>query len=349
MNACIPSHILGPTSCLVKRQKRIESISILTSKNCASGSVASYVLDFAPFANLRDFSWKNARRAEHYESIRKCLIEHGKALKTLSLDLRWPADIKRNCPVGFLLQQSYPIKDDFLTNVVLPKDFCGAKVLLSCLESLSFSALDLHSFLPGIFCALDVSKLTVMKLYDCIHSLDFLGAMATWVRQPRLKVFELVVAVNELGSKDLAESLGEFLNAFQGLETLYLMLPQQLLRDVVIQGILNHKLSLVRLVAQAWQRLHMTGCVIRMYPDSFDTLRNKVAHFLDDTRLKCIEACVEDTRLVIPSSRSQRREQADRGYPRNCTQNRYTAFYISNPLGELKISFHTFLQMMRVY
>jgi hypothetical protein len=93
-----------------------------------------------------------------------------------------------------------------------------------------------------------------IKLWNCPYSLVILGRIVNRTESSTLKTFELAIDSSCLGSQagiSGAEEQGkivEFLQDFCGLEDLFLMLPPLTDWDGVEAGMLNHRLTLQRLV-----------------------------------------------------------------------------------------------------
>lgn len=145
------------------------------------------------------------------------------------------------------------LPDNFFARSVLGIKSGEEKELLQSLESLSLHVVSFQSVPTEMMYVLNLTKLHTLKLWNCPYSLDLLSAISNTAQSLRYKSFELVIDLSYLEEPDSHAGIHDtvvssFLKAFEGLEDLYLRLPQPTNWDVVAQGIRNHSSTLHRLV-----------------------------------------------------------------------------------------------------
>ncbi|OCL11969.1 hypothetical protein AOQ84DRAFT_373498 [Glonium stellatum] len=254
LGTCIPEELLWGDDSLLKRQTRIENVSLITDGACGTNIETQYFVDLAPLTHIRSLSWRGLNRYDDFDAVRKCLKLNGNGIKVLSLDLidwdkaehTWFEDYRSR------VRGPISIPDNFFTRKVLEVTPGEKTALLPSLEVLSVCALSFQSAVKEMTCSFNMRKLHTLKLWNCAHSLDLLLAIIeNETETVKYKSFELVIDSHIIWDQgdhtDAAVPVATFLSAFQGLEDLYLMLPQSSDWDTIVQGILCHKSTLRRL------------------------------------------------------------------------------------------------------
>jgi hypothetical protein len=214
-----------------------------------------FFVDLTPCTNLQSLSWRGIAHLNDFDTVRKCLVLNIKTIKHLILDLidwtsaehiwfrsyRWDRDNKtfRSMPDNFFARKVLGIFED------------KTPILLESLQSLTLSALSFSVSPTEMAHAFNMSNLHTLKLFNCPYSLDLLLKLANQTNDLiKCKSFELVLTT--AGSLDWDETtenaVSAFLQAFHGLEDLYLMLPETTKWKIILESILYHEDTLQRLV-----------------------------------------------------------------------------------------------------
>jgi hypothetical protein len=141
---------------------------------------------------------------------------------------------------------------------------------------------------------LNVSRLNSLKQWNCPHSLDFLGAIVSSGRTPRLRSFELVIDSDHHEAEIRSGVIPGFLQAFKGLEDLSLMLPKPINWNSVVPGILAHK-SNFETTCGSWQKPDYFG-----NPGDGDIPSSTIEQLYGEVRLSCLGICMAAFWLVRP-------------------------------------------------
>ncbi len=143
--------------------------------------------------------------------------------------------------------------DNFFPETILEVIPGEAQTLLPHLSSLSLSAVSFQVATDEILHALNITRLHSLRLWNYPHSLKLLKLIVSEAHTVRLKSFELVIDVaynKEQGihGERHYEMISALLNAFRGLEDLYLMLADYIKWEVIAGSISGHISTLDRLI-----------------------------------------------------------------------------------------------------
>lgn len=251
LGMCIPEHILGHEGYLTKRQTAIESLSLIT------GTYHEWLYDEFPleivvltnFPQLRIFSWKGLQLTEELESLRGFFASNYKILEELELDfIEWgQVKINGQFTAG---DQWGPVS---FTDLILPHRSRENVNRFISLKSLALSGFGFEITTRKITQAFNIGHLQSLKLHHCEGILTFLSTIVGAGLVLRLKSLELIID-DEAFEQDgvLRSPLISFLQSFQGLEDLYIMLrseiPTHHWSSCYWHSILHHSSTLRRLI-----------------------------------------------------------------------------------------------------
>lgn len=251
LGMCIPEHILGREGYLTKKQTAIESLSLITGAHHPrhEDSPAVQTLVLSSFPRIRKFSWKGLRLTEELESLRGFFASNYQILEDLELDfIDWDlVNIKGVSPR--LWGKSFPS----FTKIILPQVGKDVRTFAS-LKRLALSEFGFEDMTHGITQAFNVSHLQTLKLHNCPGILTFLSTIVDAGLALKLKSLEFIIHDNAVEYDGGLESpLISFLQSFDGLEDLYLMLRAEMLRpehwpSCYWNAILHHSSTLKRLI-----------------------------------------------------------------------------------------------------
>jgi hypothetical protein len=182
-------------------------------------------LDLSKFVRVTKFSWIGIQSKADFESLRTCLRLNALHLKTLNLNLiAW----EKADELGFTDHSRFVgdgkrSKNFFATDTIGPEQNKPGLSFPS-LESLSLSEVPFKSAINELHSAFDFSALRTLRLWNCSGALDLLERLIGSQQTIRLSSLEIVVHPEHATYME-DELASKFLQAFTGLEDLYLSLP----------------------------------------------------------------------------------------------------------------------------
>lgn len=255
LGCCIPGDILGRTLPLwMEEQKSIQSISLLTDGGCPT--FVDY-FDLRSFTNIQSLSWKGLIRGDHFDCLTGFIKNQAGAqkLRSLTLDLiRWTRAER-----GWYVHQrntlggSPPRPDNFFATNILGIQPNLENVLFESLETLLLTGVAFSPFENEFAHAFNMMNLSTLQLRNCPASLELLGTLLNQGVTLKLKSFELAIdrdCLHHYGDFNEVDTevIFRFLDSFQGLEDLFLLLTQPLEWYFIANSIVNHQSTLKRLV-----------------------------------------------------------------------------------------------------
>jgi hypothetical protein len=172
-----------------------------------------------------------------------------------SLDLINWEKAKLNWMFGFYqgVRPHPKMPDNFFASTLLGVEAGDKKEPLPSLVHLSLSAVSFKSLGMEMACALNMTRLHTLKLWNCPHSIRLLDTIINSKWTMKLRTFEFVIFPALYGIQGVVSGcemvLSAFLSTIQGLENLYLLLPRPLEWDIIMDSILdNHHSTIRRLV-----------------------------------------------------------------------------------------------------
>ena len=254
LGICIPKHILGDQGYLTNKQTRIESLSLITGAGCWHNHLEpnANMLVLSNFPKLRKFSWKGLRTTEELNALRGLFQVNYRVLQDLELDFIDTVTVMIDRKRAFRdhWEDGLPL----FTKSILPHETDGKVKIFVSLDRLALSVFDFSYTEWDILRALNIASLQSLKLHSCPGILGFLSSIVRNGLVLRLKSLDLVAEDDAKESDGVVRStLINFLQSFQGLEHLHLMLRAE--RDRPEQwiyrywnAILHHSASLKRLI-----------------------------------------------------------------------------------------------------
>lgn len=244
----------GPISWLEK-QTRITFLSLITDRSCGTSIRTQYSVDLTQFIELQSLAWRGLSRFDDCESVATFISTNGKQLKSLTLDLIDWATAEDIWALGMSHSTLHPtmVPENFFASNLLRIERGENQEMLPSLEYLSLSAVSFLLFEVELSHALNMNKLRTLKLHNCAYSLGLLEVLSGSGRSTQLRSFELLVDPfcrrKQGRHMDTCDQVvARFLKSFQGLEDIYLSLPNSPDWGVIADGILNHQSTLRRLV-----------------------------------------------------------------------------------------------------
>lgn len=204
------------------------------------------------FRNLKRFSWKGLRSARDLRLLCGILRTNLERLEELCLDfidenvVRKIWEEKARWSVLDVEDQA----SDFFPGHVLPHEEAGSIQPLSSLNSLFLSACRIQGPTELLIPALNIEHLQSLKLHKCPGILDLFSAVVDSAIVLKLKYLEIISydppAPGDIIS--LETGLCQFLESFDGLEDMYIMIYPQELNIGCWEAIAHHKSTLKRLI-----------------------------------------------------------------------------------------------------
>lgn len=249
MGACIPNCVFEVFGYLVTHQSQIQSLSIITDGRCRYAEDEECPINISHFRCLRSLSWRGVRNSDDFKTIRDCLSLNAPHLRELTLDLvdwykaicNWSAAHRAWMTENF---------SNFFTTDVLKIKAGDLNRTFPVLDVLSLSAVSFETAVEEIPHVMNFAGLSTLKLRHCRHVKELLERFPNSRQKISLTSFEVVVDSEDVDFVYEFE-IGGFLSAFQGLQNLYLMTPDDGSWPSLLKGVLNHETTLKRLVIHA--------------------------------------------------------------------------------------------------
>ncbi|OBT50166.1 hypothetical protein VE04_08206 [Pseudogymnoascus sp. 24MN13] len=180
LGCCVPNEILNyPENYWTKKQKRIQSISLLTDGE--SPTFAYVYLDLKSYTSIQSLSWKGLSRGDHFDCLEDFIKNQtgARGLRTLTLDLvEWNRsekgwyDHQKATLGGFL-----PRPDNFFATRVVGIESDQNKVLFQSLKTLLLVGAVFAPFEYEFDHSFNMMSLSTVQLRNCPSSLELLGAL----------------------------------------------------------------------------------------------------------------------------------------------------------------------------
>ena len=217
MGICIPEEVIGSGGLLQRKQKAIESLSLLTGGFCKTSRenfpsdrnhlfTSARALDLAPFRSVCRFSWNGIKSLRELEYLSVLIYQQAEILQALEIGIiSWDKVLRHWLGLGIygetLSAENYPNLFDM---IVFPK---SKRRRLKSLTYLSLDNVPLHSHgqidadvkcwpeqvhppeAPGtherMADLLNIYGLRTLKLRQCEHASQFLLYLVNDMRIPR--------------------------------------------------------------------------------------------------------------------------------------------------------------------
>ena len=210
------------------------------------------------FKKLRHLSWSGLRATRYMGDLRRVLGCNADHMESLKLDIvDW--DTANEPPrQGYIVEEGVTgWDDDVEESVVEPTvvaNFLAWKVLrlqpniarveFPALTSVSLSNISFDGAAAELACAFNGSMLRKLKLQNCRGCAEFLLALIDADKILRLKMFHL-----SIDDRDTKEApVNKFLEAFEGLEELGLLIKPGMATPNYWNSVIHHKSTLKRFV-----------------------------------------------------------------------------------------------------
>lgn len=254
---------------LLKNQRQITSISLITDRECSMDGQLSCTFDLAQFPNLQTLSWKGLKFYHDFDSVKTYIAAYGAQLKTLRLDLIGWDSAKDIWTRGLskITAHNFPAPENFFANTVLGLRQGEVNTPLPALRCLALSQVSFCPMEIEMIQALNVTGLHTLELLNCPGTFSWLREVVRSRKVVKLKSLELVFnpeCVNLFVDESLdfvTESVTNFLRSFEGLQNLRLMLPQPTDWKIISKGISHHSSTIETLIAHNLNRTEFGGSV----------------------------------------------------------------------------------------
>ena len=297
LGACIPNGLLHRNG-LTLRQKKIETVSLATDGSCGTFLTNRYSIDLGKLKALRSLTWKGINKSNNFHSLGECIKVNKQGMETLVLDLiDWKGteheyfDGLRRTNGSI---ESYT--NNFFARDILELIPGDEKTILPHLSTLSLSAVSFQDAQEEMLHALNISRLRSLKLWNCPHSLDLLQTIVSGAHAMRLRSFELVLDVGRYSEQEIHGDvfhriISGFLNAFRGLEDVYLMLTDYTDWRTIFHAIMGHVSTLDRLVTHERQDVGDEEWAAKV--DSRMPLSKGLQDLYQNANLTCLGTCAQ--------------------------------------------------------
>jgi hypothetical protein len=299
LGTCIPEALFCSNDSFLKRQKHIQSITIITDGECVANKTSRYFLDLVQFRELRSLSWTGLNRYNDFESVRKCVKVHCHRIQSLTLDLLTWDRAEKIWTDGFRQKNPHVRRtpDNFFSQSVLNVHPRDEKVLFLSLENLHLSAVSFYHTGLAMIHAFNIGGLKSLKLRNCPGSLDWLRMIVNSGKPMKLKSFELALDLSSIERErdaylHITETICNFIQHLSDLDTLCLTLPQPFDWTTLTDRLSNHRhlkrFVMHHLVDRGGQNL-IDGDI----PGSMH-----LEHLLQEKQLTCFGSSISPNHLV---------------------------------------------------
>jgi hypothetical protein len=300
LGTCVPSEILGPSGYLGKKQRFIETLSLITGSACYK-HMDNCPIDLSAFRSLRGISWINLRSEEDFEALGSVLQTNSAHLTEIRLDF---VDWTKAADSWEFWEGRRT--ENFFAWEVLKLSAGEVVVKFSALETLLLSNVSFDSAAPEMFYAFNLSRLRSLTLRKCPDTGDFLRGVIKLGQAVRLISLEVQADIDD--GFDIPDAISTFLGAFEGLENLYVAHDAPTDTIAFWRSILNHKSTLTRFVYHQraleidedsphfQERCDYTD--LSLNSEDVDELANSPHHPFQELNLECIGLCCDEDYLV---------------------------------------------------
>jgi hypothetical protein len=236
LGTCVPDEILGPNGYLPLRQKNLESISLITDPTCKS---AGYFLE--NFTKLKKLSWTGIASMVDIQALGPCFDKVSHQLTELELDLHRLGTYPRHFDHQHESDLLVRISSGLRTGV--GKD----EVVFSALKRLSLAEIPFWEPKIMVKREFDFNSLKYLKLRFCPKWRQLLDCVRATGRKIQLQSLELQSHPLH-DEEDNAPAICAFLEAFNGLEELYIATGGKSDSAKILTSVLHHRSTLRRYV-----------------------------------------------------------------------------------------------------
>ena len=233
----MPLKILGSKGYLPNKQANLRSLTLTTSTTCSSPQdtdAERYPL--TSFRKPRKFSWKCLKSPGDYQALRDLLRENFDILEDLTIEA---SDTASEDDVGASMEGKPSLE------LVLPHISDNSNRSFPPLRLLSISEFSLTVVNEMMTPVVDLNVLCSLAILNCTDTPRFLRGVLTSGQHLVLKQLELKFQ-DRINQGSETSSLIEFLQSFEGLEALYLMIDPCFPTEVYWDSIATHYGTLKR-------------------------------------------------------------------------------------------------------
>lgn len=285
LGICMPRKV---SSYLSKKQKQIESLSLISDPTCSSPVGTRPSFHRSPFNCLRSFSWQGIHEVRDGEVVATLLCKNAEHLEQIKLDFIAVFE-------GVLWNNSDDTPNRFATDILMLKPG-ERRTLFPSLRDLSLSAVLFAGAPAEIAAAFDIPTLRSLKLRNCQGMNALLKELTSSGQAIKITRLEIELTVEIEDDQDIWP-LFKFLSSFQGLEDLYVLSDESehIFMDYW-QAVVHHKSTLKRTVHQ--QRMDKTRNSIGYFNHNLIYWYEVVEEMLLGPKLEAVGLCAKPISLV---------------------------------------------------
>ncbi|KAK3300725.1 uncharacterized protein B0H64DRAFT_21776 [Chaetomium fimeti] len=214
LGACVPSDVLGPRGTISLNNPSLRSLTLTTDPGCQTPGAPDSDIDLSALCKLQSLRWRGPG-VRHLDTLSLAIENNSGRLQRLELDfIRW----------GSLERDMMELKK---TNLLEAREWCANNIfglarqspqpILSAIRELSLAGMPLSD---GMARTINLDTLVSLKLRECKNWVGFLEGIIHLGVPIRLKALELRDS-RAVTQRDAPVTLNRFLNAFDGLEELF--------------------------------------------------------------------------------------------------------------------------------
>jgi hypothetical protein len=266
---CVPASLLGASGYLSEKQANLESLSLTTDSACSDGKTVA--LELTKFHHLRAFLWRGISTRENLHSLLNVLHTNSKHLERLELGFAG-----RGAEFELL--------------------WAWNRFVFPSLQTLSLSHVYFIAVSPEMISALNIGVLRSVWLNHCPAVQKLLRAIIQLGQQVRFASLELTIQCKGAEDLETLDLLAAFLQSFDGLVDLYLLLcngPQ--INKGFWRSVLHQQHTLRRLAYHETNLLPTFDRLVLLW-ETVDV--SKLANFPLDLQLEALGICCSWSQLV---------------------------------------------------
>lgn len=227
----MPQPILGPKGYLPLKQKNLETLHLVSDGWCSAQR-----LHLEPFTKLKNLSWTGLRSRREMAALRDCFKVSSHQLVQLHLDfLEW-----------VLIR---PDGRDSIQQMLLGTTRCAGGYMFPTLKHLSLAGYSFERVSKQLATAFNWGSMQSLSIRFCQDWEAFLKDILSLKKEINIRSLQVQYSPKRNpGGGDGSPAIESFLNAFEGLEELFIATNDATRTDVIWEAITHHKSTLKSLV-----------------------------------------------------------------------------------------------------
>lgn len=315
---CEVGPLFGPCGYVTSKQPNIESLCLITEGRCLWDEDQSTPLGLQNLKKLQHLSWKGLRASKYVEDLRSVLECNADRLELLELDVvDWDkANDTWELEKGGALRWNNVVKGsvvepivaaNFLAYNLLQLQPKGRRVIFPALVALSLSNISFDGAATELACAFNGNLLKSLKLQNCRGCASFLHALVDSAEGIRLRLFHL--SMDDREPEEQYIPVRTFLEAFEGLEELGLLIKPGTATLYYWMSVTHHKSTLKRFVYHERLERERDNLFLDNHPTpervgiAGHAYEEGLGEFLVELNLDCLAVC-DDLASLVSQARS---------------------------------------------